>query len=217
MKEAFEIETNEQLAFFGKINASISHELKNVLAIIGEASGLLGDLIDLAENGKAPDMTLFKSCSQDIEEEIQRGFATSRAMNTFSHSVDQPIAEVPLAELISLMISISSYLSYACKVKISPSDLADLKITTCPFRLQELIYQALVFSYKLSSPEGEVAVSIQAEADGRVGISFSNSGAREPVAFPVEEMGPLAESIQAKIRIADNCQSVDIIVPQAIM
>ncbi|MBW1849305.1 MAG: sensor histidine kinase, partial [Deltaproteobacteria bacterium] len=33
--------SNEDLIFFGKINASISHELKNVLAIISETAGLL--------------------------------------------------------------------------------------------------------------------------------------------------------------------------------
>ena len=30
----------ESLGFFGKVNASISHELKNVMAIISETAGL---------------------------------------------------------------------------------------------------------------------------------------------------------------------------------
>jgi hypothetical protein len=32
------------LQFFGKISASVSHEIKNVLAVIGENAGLLEDL-----------------------------------------------------------------------------------------------------------------------------------------------------------------------------
>jgi hypothetical protein len=42
----------ESLAFFGKINASISHELKNVMAIISETAGLLKDLSDMAATGR---------------------------------------------------------------------------------------------------------------------------------------------------------------------
>jgi hypothetical protein len=41
----------DSLAFFGKVNASISHELKNVMAIISETAGLLGDLSEMARGG----------------------------------------------------------------------------------------------------------------------------------------------------------------------
>jgi hypothetical protein len=41
----------DSLAFFGKVNASISHELKNVMAIISETTGLLGDLSEMARGG----------------------------------------------------------------------------------------------------------------------------------------------------------------------
>ena len=43
----------DNLAFFGKVNASISHELKNVMAIIAETAGLLGDLSEMAR-GERP-------------------------------------------------------------------------------------------------------------------------------------------------------------------
>ncbi len=39
------------LRFFGMINASISHEIKNVLAIISESAGLMEDLLLLAQKG----------------------------------------------------------------------------------------------------------------------------------------------------------------------
>ena len=35
------ITDKDDLAFFGKVNASISHELKNILAIISEAAVLI--------------------------------------------------------------------------------------------------------------------------------------------------------------------------------
>ncbi|MEE4112297.1 MAG: hypothetical protein V2I40_05740, partial [Desulfobacteraceae bacterium] len=50
----------DSLAFFGKVNASISHELKNVMAIISETAGLLGDLSEMARGGGSvdPDMLI---------------------------------------------------------------------------------------------------------------------------------------------------------------
>ncbi len=40
----------EQLTFSGKITASITHELQNVLAIIQESCGLMEDFILLSED-----------------------------------------------------------------------------------------------------------------------------------------------------------------------
>ncbi|NNG12708.1 MAG: sensor histidine kinase, partial [Halobacteria archaeon] len=39
----------QELRYFGKVTASISHELKNVLAILNEHTGLLQDLTAMAE------------------------------------------------------------------------------------------------------------------------------------------------------------------------
>ena len=49
------------LQFFGRISASISHELKNVLAIINENAGLLEDLTSMADRGKPIDSARLKA------------------------------------------------------------------------------------------------------------------------------------------------------------
>ena len=41
------------LQFFGRMSASISHEIKNVLAIINENAGLLEDFSLMADRGGA--------------------------------------------------------------------------------------------------------------------------------------------------------------------
>jgi signal transduction histidine kinase len=84
--------TYDGLAFFGRVNASISHELKNVMAIISETAGLLGDLSDMAATGSPVPPDMLKSCTGSIMEEIQRGFTVIRQMNRFAHSIDTPYA-----------------------------------------------------------------------------------------------------------------------------
>jgi signal transduction histidine kinase len=216
MNNAIEIQNNEDLAFFGRISASISHELKNIFAIISETAGLLGDLTALAEKGKKIDLDMFKTCSQDIEEEIQRGFVTIKKMNTFSHSMDTPVKNVNLMDVVELMINISGFLSYASKVRVNPPQDAAPMILTCPFRLQHLIYQALVFAFKAAGPEGEIQISVFPEKDGSVRITFSNLGELRAGQFPVDEIMAIADSIAAKICVADDLLTFDILVPESI-
>lgn len=212
MSNALQVQENPDVAFFGRINASISHEIKNILAIISETSGLLNDLSELAQKGQAIDTNMIKTCSRDIEEEIQRGFATIKEMNRFSHSVDQTIADVSPVDLVTRMVNIGSYLSYSSKVKINAPDDADLEISTCPFRLQQLIYGTLVYLFQMEGPEGEIEVSVQRQNQGDVKISFTSSGARDASKFPKAEMDALADSINAQITTTDDFQSVAIIV-----
>ena len=42
----------EELAFFAKIGADITHEMRNVLSIVGENAGLLDDQLALARGRK---------------------------------------------------------------------------------------------------------------------------------------------------------------------
>jgi signal transduction histidine kinase len=216
MNDTTEIQTNEDLAFFGRINASISHELKNIFAIISETSGLLADLVELAEKGNKADMEMFKTCSRDIEEEIQRGFATVKAMNTFSHSVDQTFASVSVVELLDLVVRIAGYLSYASKIILNLPQSNDLIVSTCPFRLQHLLYQALVFAFKKTGPEGEIRIAAEHDENADVRILFSNLGEIDGAVFPVEQMMTISQSIHSRIRVADDFQSFEVIIPKAI-
>ena len=56
----------EDLAFFGKIGADVTHEMRNVLSIVGENAGLLDDQLALAESGKALDYEKLKKLSARI-------------------------------------------------------------------------------------------------------------------------------------------------------
>ena len=204
----------EDLAFFGKINASISHELKNILAIISEAAGLLNDLTEMAATGKDVDPQMLKTCSQDIIDEIQRGFTTIRQMNIFSHSVDDPAKEVNPTDCLNLMVGLAGFLSFACQIKFVPPETDMPMVYTNPFRLQNLIYQTLVFAFKSVGPEGAITVSLHSEKGDAARIHFSGLGSEPLRLFPYERASMVAGSINAEFQIDDNNQTIDIMVPQ---
>lgn len=214
METPAEFEYDEDLTFFGKVNASISHELKNILAIISETAGLLGDLTQKATKDGKIDLKLINTCSNDIVEEIQRGFAAIKQMNRFAHSVDAAIESVDLVEVLALVIHLAGFLSSACKVRFDSAQPDDRMLRTSPFRLQNLIYQTLVFAFESAGPDGEIQIIMQRETNGDAGFTFAGLGSKSNRPFPAAETNRIAESIGAEIRTADNPRSINIRVPQ---
>jgi signal transduction histidine kinase len=214
MSSAIDFQNSEDLAFFGKISASISHELKNILAIISETAGLLHDLTELATKGKDVELEMLKTCCQDIEDEIRRGFDTVKQMNTFAHSVDDALKSTNLADVINLTINLAGYLSFASKVRFDLQQDSPPMIFTCPFRLQNLIYQTLVYAFESAGTDGEIRVSVHQEPDGSARITFSNLGSESSRVFPSDMTKKIAESIGADIRFADDYLGIDILVSQ---
>lgn len=84
------------LRFFGRMTANLSHEINNVITIIGEVSGLLDDLLLIAEKGRPLDPKKLKSLSENIKRQTQRGKALVTEMNFLGHSVDDPSRQIDL-------------------------------------------------------------------------------------------------------------------------
>jgi signal transduction histidine kinase len=214
MESPVEFQNNEDLTFFGKVSASISHELKNILAIISETAGLLGDLTQKAKRDGKIDLELINTCSNDIVEEIQRGFATIKHMNRFAHSVDHAIESVDLIDVLKLMINLTGFLSFASKVRFDSAEPIDRTIRTCPFRLQNLIYHTLVFAFESVGPDGEIQVSMQREPNGDARFTFAGLGSKSSRPFPEEKTIKIAASINAEIHATADSQSINIRLPQ---
>jgi signal transduction histidine kinase len=207
----------ESLAFFGRVNASISHELKNVMAIISETAGLLSDLSDMASSGApvAPDM--LKDCTLSIVEEIQRGFSVIRQMNRFSHSIDHPVESVDLMDVLDLSIYLSSYLSFAGKVDVRPYDGPAPMVVTCPFLLQAVVYQSLADAFKKIRVGSEVTISVAGSTDEKGWkILFSGFGPGELEGFPDALLKTMATSIGVAIDWDNRADRLEIFVPMTI-
>ena len=214
MDRTNEFSDKDDLAFFGKVNASISHELKNILAIISEAAGLLQDLTEMAGKGQDVELEMLKGCSQDIVEEIQRGFATIKQMNVFAHSVDDPVKRVNLVDVVGLMIALAKFLSYASKIQFDPVPETEAMVLTSPFRLQNLIYRALIFAFESAGPDGQVQVAVRPQAEGGATITFNGFNPDNIGSFASDTTDKLAASIGVDIREASDLKGFDLIVPE---
>ena len=107
MTHRLEIIGETGLQFFGKMSASISHEIKNVMAIINESAGLMEDLTVLAEKGMPVDPQRLKTHAGKIMTQIRRADQIIKNMNRFAHSVDEGVKSIDLGETLALVTALS--------------------------------------------------------------------------------------------------------------
>jgi signal transduction histidine kinase len=135
------------LQFFGKVSASVSHELKNVLAIINENAGLLEDLTFAARRGSPIDPEKLERAVQNFAKQIRRADDILKNMNRFAHSVDQFESQVDLGELAGLVAQLAARKAAMGRILLEtrpPSQ--PVILTTNPFLLENLVWLTLEFA-----------------------------------------------------------------------
>lgn len=213
MKDGKDLFSYESLAFFGQVNASISHELKNIMAIISETAGLLNDITDMASDGRAIDSDLLQSSARSIMEEIHRGFKTIRQMNRFAHCVDKPVEPVLLEELLGMVINIAGYLAYSGTTRLCTLPTEKETVVTSPFMLAAIVYQALTFSYRNSGPDAEIEIEISRWSDSVWRITIHRFDIKPFQTFPDEPLEKVARSIGVGIQCDRFNNRLDLDVP----
>jgi len=160
------------LQFFGKISASISHELKNALAIINENAGLLEDFAIMADRGVPFDPARLKKMAAAVKKQISRADTIIRNMNRFAHSTDQTDVSVDLAQTIDTVIAVTARFAAMRGIKIELK-LPDnpVVLQTAPFFLMNLIWRCLEFAMSAAGDEKQIELVAEA-ADDRVRIRF---------------------------------------------
>ncbi|HSO08758.1 MAG TPA: hypothetical protein VLR45_02120 [Desulfoprunum sp.] len=132
------------LQFFGKVSASISHELKNVLAIINENAGLLEDLTFAARRGSPIDPDRLDRTVQNFTKQIHRADEILKNMNRFAHSVDQFECQVDLHDLVVLVANLAARKAAMGRISLETTAPAQPIHLTCnPFLLENLVWLCL--------------------------------------------------------------------------
>ncbi len=91
-------------AFFGKVTASTTHELQNVLAIIKENAGLMEDFIQMGPENLPDLLERITRCLGKIKEQSYRGVDLTSGLNGFAHTTDRLLASVNIYEITKRLI-----------------------------------------------------------------------------------------------------------------
>ncbi|MFZ5979046.1 MAG: hypothetical protein ACOYVF_00295 [Candidatus Zixiibacteriota bacterium] len=164
------------LAFFGAVTASVSHELNNVISIIDQNAGLLGDLLAGVQHGRPLSEEQLKRVADKITMQTGRGVGIIKRLNTFAHSADKPVREFDLNAVIENLTALTERLANLKAVKqevIYPN--RPLIMTGNPFLTQQMVF--LIIRELLDQAVKNDVLRIELYyADGRGVIEISLSG-----------------------------------------
>lgn len=205
------------LRFFGRMSASISHELKNVLAIIKENSGLLNDYLLMMAKGMPVDPQRFKTVADRIHIQTARADNIIKNLNQFAHTIDNFDKRVDANEILALLIALHQRAADMKQVSLTPKpSQTDACVTTAPFTLLNALGLALIHALENLSPGASLAVEVfRTQTD--VGFSFSPApppdGNRQN-AFPADREKPIFNALNAKIQTDPGKNKVIITLPR---
>ena len=127
---------NLEMAFLGKIAASMTHEIKITFAIILESAGLLSDIISLSQEGSFPHQEKFQRVLGNINEQVNRGVDITTRLNQFAHSMDEPLTSIQVPALLEQVALLMRRLARRRGIELKTGDSSrDLYLMSDPFRL----------------------------------------------------------------------------------
>jgi len=188
------------LQFFSRISASISHELKNVLAIVNENAGLLEDFTLMADRGNPIDPARLKIMAAAVKRQVGRADEIIKNMNRFAHSIDQTTSTVDLEQMFELFIALTARFAAMQGVTVDLKlPAGPLTIATAPYYLMNLLWLCLDFSMSASGAEKRVELVVE-ETETSVRIRYRRlTGLRRALleTFPSEREKILLAVLEA--------------------
>jgi signal transduction histidine kinase len=201
------------LQFFGKMTASISHEIKNVLAIINESAGILEDFTLMEKKGVPLNPEKVDNAAKRVLKQVQRADGIIKKMNTLAHTIDEPIASIDINEVVSLVVALSDRFASNKGVKLEPQPSENpITIQTNPFYLQNLIWQCLDFAMDASGEYKKVVLRTEGTENG-VTIKFTKlKGLAEIPAdkFPTDREMVLSKALKAELDTDIDAEEITI-------
>lgn len=176
-------ETEKTMAFFGKMTANLTHEFKNILAIIQESAGLMEDIMAISPLSKEKYQDRFNNSMATIKKQLHRGMQLAARFNKFAHAPDQTNAQMDLDEVVDHFCTLTERFARLKHISLQAgkSSPPGANLTTNPV----LFYMALFYGLEscLSVLPPNTAISIApAEKNGRQAVDIICTGEKTPSA-----------------------------------
>ena len=155
-----------QLEFFGKITASVTHELNNVLSIINEYAGLLEDQVYMAESGMSINPAKLQSIHGKLIKQVGRGEKIIKNLNKFAHTTDEDIAEFDLNEIIHNLVMLCQRFSSLKRIELK-HELSEesINVVSSPFEILRIIFNLIFIILDKSEPSSEISITTSEDND----------------------------------------------------
>jgi signal transduction histidine kinase len=160
--------------FIGKITAAMTHEMKNVLAIIRESAGLAEDLLAMSDESAFPYKDKFQKIMGKIENQVIRGAEIMAELNQFSHMPEVDRRHEDLNLVLNQVLFLSRKLSRLNAVEffVEQTD-RSITLDSNPLTTRMLIYRTLEFLAPLVGKGSEIRLKAVDHTTGHEGFSLT--------------------------------------------
>jgi signal transduction histidine kinase len=163
----------KSLEFSGRITASLSHEINNVMAIINELSGLLDDFTFAAESGRPIDLERQKSTVRKITQQIYRGREYIQQINSFSHMMDSKEQNLDLSSCAEQISFVCQRFARNRKVELTVGSSVDVPdVHGNSFDLLHIMFRLIVVAMDVSVPESRITLQVGRQ-NGQIGVAVT--------------------------------------------
>jgi C4-dicarboxylate-specific signal transduction histidine kinase len=207
------------LQFFGKMSATISHEINNSLAIINENAGLLQDFTLMADKGMPLDPERLNSLAGKVIQQVRRAERIVKNMNRFAHSVDESLKSVNLGDVVELIVTLSGRLASMRGVRVEPKPVENpVTITTNTFLLENLIWLCLDFAMGVAGAGNTIdIITMKTENGAQIRFMQVEDLAKAPPdKFPTEREKALLDLLKADLSADVEVGALVITLPRVI-
>ena len=168
-----------EAAFMGRMTAGVTHEMKNVLAIIKESAGLIDDLLALTKDRPLPNQERLTRVLSNIKQQVDRGVDLSTRLNAFAHCADARQAEVDLNTVVDAVTRLLQRFARLKGVVLSAKPQAEpVILVSDPLRMHMLLVDCVDCLLAFLPTGTTVRIEPLKTANGRVKVSFSSEGSQ---------------------------------------
>jgi C4-dicarboxylate-specific signal transduction histidine kinase len=166
-----------ETAFMGRITAGVTHEMKNVLAIIRESAGLMEDLLRLAKDDSFPAREKFLKSLSRIGDQVNRGVELSNALNQFAHGPDQPFATVDMNRLIEQLVFLCQRFALSKRITLKSAAHDQPLLFRCEVMATQMTIFRGIDLFLNSLDQGAIlTIRPTAREDNKVAVEFLSEG-----------------------------------------
>jgi signal transduction histidine kinase len=188
------------------MSASVSHEIRNKLAVINEKAGLVQDIAIAMRSGRAIDPERLEIQASKIIHQIREANRIVGALNRLGHVVDATLARIEVTKLVGLVAELYGRKASQAEVTIETTGLADgVSVTTNPFLLVDLIGACIDAALPRVDGSRLLAIASELGGDGAI-VRFRNL---EGVDDSDVQLGGEASGTRAMLAVLGGRTTVD--------
>jgi signal transduction histidine kinase len=197
--------TSPDIIFFGKMVAGATHELNNIIAVINELRGLLGDMFEDSPTDIKQLSEKAAKITDRIENQAQRGSNIIRQLNKFAHLADQTTS-YDLCDVLRNLIEMTTRFAKLKKIKLELIPHAEpIILPGNPLSFARAISE-IIFLAMESDPQPEI-LSIAVRTSGMqvvISIAGLKADGENRIRFALNDAITSVGEIGAKVELITN-------------